>query len=79
MLRSVNANFNAGNGWNLNANPVENPNRWNDGNQVVSRNCCILFLQASHPAAKHFADIVEFQRKVGVMLGVYGADFPKNL
>ena len=34
----VNANWNADNGgWYLNANSVSNPNRWNDGNQVVSR------------------------------------------
>jgi hypothetical protein len=26
-------------GWNVNANSVENPNEWNDGNQVFSRNC----------------------------------------
>lgn len=34
----VNANWNAENdGWNVNANSVQNPNRWNAGNQVVSR------------------------------------------
>ena len=37
-LWAVNANWNQGNGgWNVNANSVENPNRWNDGNQVLSR------------------------------------------
>ena len=37
-LWAVNANWNADNGgWNVEANSVENPNRWNDGNQVVSR------------------------------------------
>jgi len=37
-LWAVNANWNSDNGgWNINANSVENPNRWNDGNQVVSR------------------------------------------
>ena len=41
--RVVNVNWNAGNGgWNVNANSVTNPNRWNDGNQVFSRNCCVL-------------------------------------
>lgn len=35
---AVNANWNADNGgWNVEANSVENPNRWNDGNQVLSR------------------------------------------
>jgi len=38
VLRAVNVNWNDG-GWNVNANSVENPNRWNDGNQVFSRNC----------------------------------------
>lgn len=33
---AVNANRNS-DGWNVNANSVENPNRWNAGNQVVSR------------------------------------------
>jgi len=36
MFFAVNANWN-GNGWNVNAYLVTNPNRWNDGNQVVSR------------------------------------------
>ena len=38
-LWAVNANWNADNdGWNVNANSVDNPNRWNAGNQAVSRN-----------------------------------------
>jgi len=36
----VNVNWN-GDGWNVNANSVENPNAWNDGNRVFSRNCCV--------------------------------------
>ena len=37
-LWAVNANWNSDDGgWNVNANSVENPNRWNDGNRVVSR------------------------------------------
>ncbi|MFA6416499.1 MAG: hypothetical protein WCW56_03390 [Candidatus Paceibacterota bacterium] len=39
VLRAVNVNWND-DGWNVNANSVENPNDWNDGNQVFSRNCC---------------------------------------
>jgi hypothetical protein len=39
VLRAVNANWND-DGWNMNANSAENPNRWNDGNQVFSRNYC---------------------------------------
>ncbi len=39
VLRAVNVNWN-GDGWNVNANSVENPDRWNDGNRVFSRNCC---------------------------------------
>ncbi len=38
VLRAVNVNWND-DGWNVNANSVENPNEWNDGNQVFSRNC----------------------------------------
>ena len=39
VLWAVNANWNADNGgWNVEANSVTNPNRWNADNQVVSRN-----------------------------------------
>jgi len=37
VLRAVNCNWND-DGWNVNANSIENPNEWNDGNQVFSRN-----------------------------------------
>lgn len=37
VLWAVNCNWN-GDGWNVDANPVDDPNRWNDGNQVFSRN-----------------------------------------
>lgn len=37
ILRAVDANWND-DGWNLNANSVENPNDWNAENRVVSRN-----------------------------------------
>ena len=36
----MNVNWN-GDGWNVNANSVENPNAWNDGNRVFSRNCYV--------------------------------------
>ncbi len=37
-LWAVNANWNSGNdGWNVEANSVENPDRWNADNQVLSR------------------------------------------
>ena len=41
VLRAVNVNWN-GDGWNVNANSVENPNEWNAGNRVFSRYCCFL-------------------------------------
>ncbi len=44
VLRSVNVNWND-DGWNVNANSVENPNRWNDGYQVFSRNCYLSSAQ----------------------------------
>lgn len=37
--RAVYWNWND-NGWNVNANEVPNSNRWNDGNEFVSRNYC---------------------------------------
>jgi len=37
-LWAVNVNWNS-DGWNVNANSVANPNEWNDGCQVFSRNC----------------------------------------
>lgn len=40
VLRVVYCNWNDDD-WNVNTNPVENPNAWNDGNQVFSRNFCI--------------------------------------
>ncbi|MBI3442320.1 MAG: hypothetical protein HY007_00935 [Candidatus Sungbacteria bacterium] len=39
-LRAVNVNSNS-DGWNVNANSVDDPNRWNDDNRVFSRNCCV--------------------------------------
>jgi len=35
VLWTVNVNWND-DGWNVNANSVDNPNEWNDGNQVFS-------------------------------------------
>ena len=43
VLRAVNVNWND-DGWNVNANSVENSNEWNAGNQVFSRNYCIFLL-----------------------------------
>jgi len=40
VLRAANVNWND-DGWNVNANSVENPNEWNAGNQVFSRNYCL--------------------------------------
>lgn len=41
---AVNCNWNANYGdWNVEANPVTNPNEWNDGNQVVSRDSLLFF------------------------------------
>ncbi|GEM_PF-1853637 len=63
VLRAVNVNW-YDDGWNVNANPVENPNRWNDGNQVFSRNSSLsprlkvgeFCLQAFLPAAELSTD-----------------------
>lgn len=40
VLRAVNVNWND-DGWNVNANSVENPNRWNADNRIFSRNYCV--------------------------------------
>ena len=37
VLCTVYVNWND-DGWNVNSNSVDNPNEWNDGNQVFSRN-----------------------------------------
>lgn len=37
VLHAVNVNWNE-DGWYVNANSVEDPNAWNDGDQVFSRN-----------------------------------------
>ena len=37
ILRTVNVNWN-NDSWNVNANPIDNPNDWNANNQVFSRN-----------------------------------------
>jgi len=51
LLWAVNANWNSDNdGWNVNANSVENLNRWNAENQVVSRNSLVF----SHPSGWEF-------------------------
>lgn len=41
VLRAVNVNWND-DGWNVNANSVENPNDWNAGNRVFSET--VIFL-----------------------------------
>ena len=46
-LWAVNANWND-DGWNVNANSVENPNDWNAGNVIVSR--YFLLFSSAFPA-----------------------------
>ncbi len=41
VLRAVNANWND-DGWNVNANSVENTNDWNAGNRVFSETLILL-------------------------------------
>ena len=43
VLRAVNVNWND-DGWNVNANSVENTNDWNAGNRVFSRNYYFFLL-----------------------------------
>lgn len=69
VLRAVNVNWND-NGWNVNANSVDNPNDWNDGNRVFSRNYYFssrlkvekflsLVLSSSHLAFFQFLEDVQ--------------------
>ena len=83
MLRAVNANWNANDsGWNLNANSVSNPNRWNDGNRVFSRNCCIfsLFMWREFcfqdPFSNRLAS-VRFRQAISTVLRIFS--YPKLL
>ena len=67
VLRAVNVNWNDG-GWNVNANTVENPNRWNVGNVVFSRNYCfssvllagVFCFQSLFPSTKLSAYFFKF-------------------
>ena len=67
IVWAVNANWNAGNGWNVNANEVTNPNPWDAGNLVFSRNYCFsprltqgsFCYQTFLPAAKLTADLLK--------------------
>ncbi|KKS12680.1 MAG: hypothetical protein UU70_C0036G0003 [Candidatus Yanofskybacteria bacterium GW2011_GWA1_41_6] len=81
---AVNANWNAGNGWNVNANSVDNPNAWNESNQVLARNFLrsrtllwgfCLFL----PSAEHAPDFSEVLRKGDVFFIIQGFNFPSDL
>ena len=68
-LRAVNVNWND-DGWNVNANSVENPNEWNADNRVFSRNSLSFscrsggsfHFQPSFPATEHATDFVKLRR-----------------
>ena len=89
---AVNANWNADNGgWNVEANSVENPNRWNDGNQVLSRYSLLsppppLFFRgrgfcknAAVPATKHAADLFNASSNLFKLFVRNKTDFPRKL
>ncbi len=81
---AVNANWNAGNGWNVNANSVTNPNRWNAENQVVSRNCLHSITPLRGycffpPSAEHFAGFVEFFRNDNILFIIKYLYLPRYL
>ena len=76
VLRTVNVYWN-GDGWNVNANPIGNPNRWNDGNHVFSRNSTSFSLgirsgsfrhKTFLPTAELSADLFQPAGKVGVFI-----------
>ena len=82
---AVNANWNADNRkWNVNANSVTNPNDWNAGNQVGSRNSfrsktllwgLCLFL----PASEHFSYLAKFFGQSYVFFDINRSNFPRDL
>ncbi len=77
VLQAVNVNWND-DGWNVNANSVTNPNEWNDGNQVFSRNCCIspalpsgsFVFNTLYPPAEHLADFVQRFRDLRIFFSI---------
>lgn len=84
VLWAVNCNWN-GNGWNCNANSVDNPNEWNADNQVISRNYYfssqllrlgIFCLQPFLPPTNHSAEFLEMLRKNDVLLIIKDLHFP---
>ncbi len=73
-------------GWNVNANDVTNPNTWNDGNQVFSRNSCILpssdgsfCFKAFPPSAEHLSDVVQLFRELKVSFVIKGFHVPHGV
>ena len=85
VLRTVNVNWND-DGWNVNANDVTNPNTWNDGNQVFSRNSCILpssdgsfCFKAFPPSAEHLSDVVQLFRELKVSFVIKGFHVPHGV
>jgi len=53
VLRAVFVNLNS-DGWNVYANLVENPNRWNIDNQVFSSNCYFRMKRVKNKRAYSF-------------------------
>ena len=70
LLWAVNANWNDDNGWNVNANSVENPNRWNADNQVFG---CDYFLS---PAFLAGVFIKRPLRQPPIILPIFSMSLP---
>lgn len=58
VLRAVNVNWND-DGWNVNANSVENPNDWNAGNRVFSE--IIIFSLVNYES---FLSVILFSNRL---------------
>ena len=71
VRRAVNVNWN-GDGWNVNANLVTNPNEWNAGHHVVSRNYSVSLailrrefcFKSFLPSTKHATYLLESLREI---------------
>ena len=86
-LWAVNANWND-DGWNLNANSVENPNDWNADNLIFSRYSRLsppshyggVFLyHFFSPATNHLSDSFDFCAKRQILIVGHQAIFPQQL
>ena len=84
VLRTVNVNWND-DGWNANANALDD-NRWNDDNQVLSRNSekfsrlrGSFAFKAFFPAVEHLTDFLDAREEGRILRSGKEFVFPSDL